>query len=69
LSCTGSWTTAPVRPPARSSGESEPSVVYDYDFDAEQLNVTVGCFLKHQDDVERLRGGLGAELLEAVAAG
>src|SRR5262245_686084 len=24
--------------------------------DAEQLNVTVGCFLKHQDDVERLRG-------------
>ena len=37
--------------------------------DAEQLNVTVGCFLKHQDDVERLRGGLGAELLEAVAAG
>jgi MoxR-like ATPase len=37
--------------------------------DAEQLNVTVGCFLKHQDDVERLRAGLGAELLEAVAAG
>jgi MoxR-like ATPase len=37
--------------------------------DAEQLNVTVGCFLKHQDDVERLRGGLGAELLEAVGAG
>jgi MoxR-like ATPase len=36
--------------------------------DAEQLNVTVGCFLKHQDDVERLRGGLGAELLEAVGA-
>ncbi|HEU4576789.1 MAG TPA: MoxR family ATPase [Polyangiaceae bacterium] len=37
--------------------------------DAEQLNVTAGCFLKHQDDVERLRGGLGAELLEAVGAG
>ena len=37
--------------------------------DAEQLNVTVGCFLKHQDDVERLRAGLGSELLEAVAAG
>jgi MoxR-like ATPase len=37
--------------------------------DAEQLNVTVGCFLKHQDDVERLRAGLGDELLEAVAAG
>jgi MoxR-like ATPase len=37
--------------------------------DPEQLNVTVGCFLKHQDDVERLRGGLGAELLEAVGAG
>jgi len=36
--------------------------------EAEQLNVTVGCFLKHQDDVERLRGGLGAELLEAVGA-
>jgi len=36
--------------------------------DAEQLNVTVGCFLKHQDDVERLRAGLGAELLEAVGA-
>ena len=37
--------------------------------DAEQLNLTVGCFLKHQDDVERLRSGLGAELLEAVGAG
>jgi MoxR-like ATPase len=36
--------------------------------DAERLNVTVGCFLKHQDDVERLRGGLGGELLEAVGA-
>jgi MoxR-like ATPase len=36
--------------------------------DAEQLNVTVGCFLKHQDDVERLRNGLGSELLEAVGA-
>jgi MoxR-like ATPase len=37
--------------------------------DAEQLDVSVGCFLKHQDDVERLRNGLGAELLEAVGAG
>ncbi|MEO8184534.1 MAG: MoxR family ATPase [Deltaproteobacteria bacterium] len=36
--------------------------------DEQQLNVTVGCFLKHQDDVERLRNGLGGELLEAVGA-
>jgi MoxR-like ATPase len=36
--------------------------------DPEQLHVTVGCFLKHQDDVERLRSGLGVELLEAVGA-
>jgi len=33
---------------------------------AEQLELSAGCFLKHQDDVERLRNGLGAELLEAV---
>jgi len=35
---------------------------------AEQLELSAGCFLKHQDDVERLRNGLGAELLEAVGA-
>jgi MoxR-like ATPase len=34
-----------------------------------QLELSAGCFLKHQDDVERLRAGLGAELLEAVGAG
>jgi MoxR-like ATPase len=33
-----------------------------------QVNATVGCFLKHQDDVERLRGGLGDEILAATAS-
>lgn len=31
------------------------------------VNATAGCFLKHQDDIERLRAGLGDELLAAVA--
>jgi MoxR-like ATPase len=37
--------------------------------DAERVKSTVGCFLKHQDDVERLRGGLAEEILQATAAG
>lgn len=37
--------------------------------DAEQVQRTAGCFLKHQDDIERLRGGLAEQLLEAVGAG
>jgi len=39
------------------------------ELDQARVDVTVGCFLKHQDDVERLRGGLGGELLAAVGAG
>ncbi|HVZ34187.1 MAG TPA: MoxR family ATPase [Polyangiaceae bacterium] len=31
------------------------------------VDATAGCFLKHQDDVERLRGGLASELLRAAA--
>ncbi len=30
---------------------------------------TLGCLLKHQDDVERVRGSLGQEILAAVANG
>jgi MoxR-like ATPase len=30
------------------------------------VHATLGCLVKHQDDVERLRGGLARELLEAV---
>jgi MoxR-like ATPase len=37
--------------------------------DAEQVERTAGCFLKHQDDIERLRAGLAQQLLEAVGAG
>ncbi|MEY4545652.1 MAG: hypothetical protein RL685_1847 [Pseudomonadota bacterium] len=37
--------------------------------DADQVQRTAGCFLKHQDDIERLRGGLAEHLLEAVGAG
>lgn len=33
------------------------------------VSTTVGCFLKHQDDVERLQGGLGDEILAAATAG
>jgi MoxR-like ATPase len=33
------------------------------------VHATAGCFLKHQDDVERLRGGLASELLPAVLVG
>jgi hypothetical protein len=33
------------------------------------VSATVGCFLKHQDDVERLKGGLGEELVAAATAG
>jgi MoxR-like ATPase len=29
------------------------------------VHATLGCLVKHQDDVERLRGGLARELLEA----
>jgi hypothetical protein len=36
--------------------------------DADQVQRTAGCFLKHQDDIERLRGGLAEHLLEAVGA-
>jgi MoxR-like ATPase len=31
------------------------------------VDATAGCFLKHQDDVERLRAGLARELLRAAA--
>ena len=31
----------------------------------DDVSSTVGCLVKHQDDVERLRGGLARELLEA----
>jgi MoxR-like ATPase len=31
--------------------------------DAQTVQATAGCFLKHQDDVERLRGGLAEEIL------
>jgi hypothetical protein len=37
--------------------------------DPEQVERTAGCFLKHQDDIERLRAGLAQQLLEAVGAG
>lgn len=30
------------------------------------VHATLGCLVKHQDDVERLRGGLAHELLEAA---
>jgi MoxR-like ATPase len=30
------------------------------------VHATLGCLVKHQDDVERLRGGLARELLEAA---
>jgi MoxR-like ATPase len=33
------------------------------------VQATAGCFLKHQDDVERLRGGLASELLPAARVG
>jgi MoxR-like ATPase len=39
------------------------------ELDQPHVDATVGCFLKHQDDVERLRGGLGGELLAAVGTG
>jgi hypothetical protein len=28
------------------------------------VQATLGCLVKHQDDVERLRGGLARDLLE-----
>jgi MoxR-like ATPase len=31
----------------------------------DEVNATLGCLVKHQDDVERLLGGLARELLEA----
>lgn len=31
----------------------------------DDVHATLGCLVKHQDDVERLRGGLARELLEA----
>ncbi len=37
--------------------------------DASQVERTAGCFLKHQDDIERLRSGLAQHLLEAAGAG
>jgi hypothetical protein len=37
--------------------------------DAEHVGRTAGCFLKHQEDIERLRGGLAQQLLEALGAG
>jgi MoxR-like ATPase len=33
------------------------------------VHSTLGCLVKHQDDVERLRGGLARELLEAANDG
>jgi MoxR-like ATPase len=35
--------------------------------DAENVRATLGCLVKHQDDVERLNGGLTRSLLEAGA--
>jgi MoxR-like ATPase len=37
--------------------------------DIASVNATLGCLVKHQDDVERLRGGLARELLEAANDG
>jgi MoxR-like ATPase len=34
--------------------------------DVGSVQATLGCLVKHQDDVERLRGGLARELLEAA---
>jgi MoxR-like ATPase len=34
--------------------------------DVDRVHATLGCLVKHQDDVERLRGGLARELLEAA---
>jgi MoxR-like ATPase len=34
--------------------------------DVDSVHATLGCLVKHQDDVERLRGGLARELLEAA---
>jgi uncharacterized protein with von Willebrand factor type A (vWA) domain len=31
------------------------------------VSSTLGCLVKHQDDIDRLRGGLARELLEASA--
>jgi MoxR-like ATPase len=36
---------------------------------SQDVSATVGCFLKHQDDVERLKGGLGEDLVAAATAG
>jgi MoxR-like ATPase len=35
---------------------------------AESVNDTAGCFLKHRDDVERLRTGLAEDILQATAS-
>jgi MoxR-like ATPase len=35
---------------------------------AESVNDTAGCFLKHRDDVERLRAGLAEDILQATAS-
>jgi MoxR-like ATPase len=37
--------------------------------DVASVNSTLGCLVKHQDDVERLHGGLARELLEAANDG
>jgi MoxR-like ATPase len=34
--------------------------------EVQSVHATLGCLVKHQDDVERLRGGLARELLEAA---
>jgi MoxR-like ATPase len=38
-----------------------------HSLDADSVRATAGCFLKHQDDIQRLRGGLAEELLEAAS--
>ncbi len=35
---------------------------------ADSVNDTAGCFLKHRDDVERLRAGLAEDILQATAS-
>jgi MoxR-like ATPase len=40
-----------------------------HQLDVASVHSTLGCLVKHQDDVERLRGGLARELLEAANDG
>lgn len=36
--------------------------------DPSAVDLTLGCLLKYRDDIERVRGGLASELLDAVTA-